>query len=92
MPSYDAASIYQRALHGGTNADELQQEVDAFFNKELAHRMRPGCKQIMEQHLAAGERCIICTSSWQGAMRCCLVLAWDGCDFIMIRLLFLSVL
>jgi hypothetical protein len=33
VPSCDAASIIQRALNGGTNADELQQEVDAFFNK-----------------------------------------------------------
>ena len=56
-------------LYAGTPEDELAKEVDTFFNKELAHRMRPGCAAVMEKHAADGERCIICTSSWQHPAR-----------------------
>mmetsp|Transcript_19738 Transcript_19738/g.31995 ORF Transcript_19738/g.31995 Transcript_19738/m.31995 type:complete len:304 (-) Transcript_19738:144-1055(-) len=56
-------------LYAGTAEEELQHEVERFFHKELAHRMRPGCAPVMHKHAAAGERCIICTSSWQHPAR-----------------------
>ena len=65
----DRAGAEAAELYAGTPEEELQKEVEAFFNKELAHRMRPGCGPIMEKHLAEGERCIICTSSWQHPAR-----------------------
>ncbi|EEH54129.1 uncharacterized protein MICPUCDRAFT_51241 [Micromonas pusilla CCMP1545] len=52
-------------LYAGTPEEKLRREVDAFFEKELAHRARPGGKPIMEKHIRAGERCVVCTSSWQ---------------------------
>ena len=52
-------------LYAGTKATDLKAEVDAFFNREMAHRQRPGCVEAMEAHVAAGERCLVCTTSWQ---------------------------
>ena len=52
-------------LYAGTKATDLKAEVDAFFHREMAHRQRPGCVEAMEAHVAAGERCLVCTTSWQ---------------------------
>jgi HAD superfamily hydrolase (TIGR01490 family) len=52
-------------LYAGTKATDLKAEVDAFFTREMAHRQRPGCVEAMEAHAAAGERCLVCTTSWQ---------------------------
>ena len=56
---------------GATRADvlcieesDLRDEVEGLFDRELAGRMRPGCKPIMDMHKASGMKCIICTSSW----------------------------
>jgi hypothetical protein len=37
----------------------------SFFDKHMAHRMRPGCGVALSKHKRAKQRCLICTTSWQ---------------------------
>jgi HAD superfamily hydrolase (TIGR01490 family) len=56
----DAASIYR-----GEDERMFRERITEFFRMELAHRTRPGFKAVLEAHKANGERCVMCTSTWQ---------------------------
>ena len=56
----DAASLYK-----GETEESFRHRIEDFFRMELANRMRPGFKTILEEHRARGERCVMCTSTWQ---------------------------
>lgn len=56
-------------LYAGTRAGDLEAEVEAFFQREMAHRQRPGCVSAMAAHASRRERCVICTTSWQHPAR-----------------------
>tara|TARA_B110000977_G_scaffold159456_1_gene203388 strand:+ start:19770 stop:20888 length:1119 start_codon:yes stop_codon:yes gene_type:complete len=56
-------------LYAGTLASDLELEVENFFQKQMAHRRRPGCDDALAKHKQLGERCLICTTSWQHPAR-----------------------
>lgn len=62
----ESAGAEAAMLYAGTKESDLKSEVEELFDRELAHRMRPGCKAVMDMHVANGQRCIVCTSSWWG--------------------------
>lgn len=62
----ESAGAEAAMLYAGIKESDLQSEVEELFDRELAHRMRPGCKAVMDMHVANGQRCIVCTSSWWG--------------------------
>ena len=43
-------------LYAGTRAGDLEAEVEAFFQREMAHRQRPGCVSAMAAHASRRER------------------------------------
>lgn len=47
----------------GLREGELQSRVDAWFQREVAHRLRPGARQALEAHRQAGDRLVLATSS-----------------------------
>ena len=56
-------------LYAGTLASDLEAEVESFFQKHMKHRKRPGCEEALKKHASSGERCLICTTSWQHPAR-----------------------
>ena len=60
----ESAGAEAAMLYAGTKEENLRREVEELFDRELAHRMRPGCKEVMDMHVANGQMCIMCTSSW----------------------------
>jgi len=56
----DAASLYK-----GESEQSFRERITNFFHMELAHRIRPGFKRVLDAHKANGERCVLCTSTWQ---------------------------
>lgn len=56
----DAASLYK-----GESEQSFRERITNFFRMELAHRIRPGFKRVLDAHKANGERCVMCTSTWQ---------------------------
>mmetsp|Transcript_11336 Transcript_11336/g.27662 ORF Transcript_11336/g.27662 Transcript_11336/m.27662 type:complete len:340 (-) Transcript_11336:394-1413(-) len=63
----ETAGAEAAMLYSGIEESDLRRQVEAVFDEELAHRMRPGCKPVMDKHMADGLRCVVCTSSWQYA-------------------------
>jgi HAD superfamily hydrolase (TIGR01490 family) len=47
----------------GTSEAELDARVRAWFDEELAHRLRPGAKAALDAHRLAGHRLVVATSS-----------------------------
>ena len=60
----EAAGAEAAMLYAGVKESDLKAEVEAVLDQELAHRMRPGCKPVMDAHVANGMRCVVYTSSW----------------------------
>ena len=56
----DAASLYK-----GESEQSFRERITNFFRMELAHRIRPGFKRVLDAHKENGERCVMCTSTWQ---------------------------
>ena len=56
----DAASLYK-----GESEQSFRERITNFFRMELSHRIRPGFKRVLDAHKANGERCVMCTSTWQ---------------------------
>ena len=63
----EAAGAEAAMAYAGKSERELRAEVETMFDDKLAHRMRPGCGPTMAEHVARGELCVMCTSSWQYA-------------------------
>jgi len=53
------------ALYGGQSDARMTEEVEAFWARECASRVRPGALAALAAHRAKGERCVLCTASWQ---------------------------
>lgn len=53
------------ALYGGQADAAMAAEVEAFWAQECADRARPGALAALAAHRAKGERCVLCTASWQ---------------------------
>ena len=63
----DAQEVAKEAmsLYGGQSSDAMRVDVEAFWARECAARVRPGAAAALAMHRARGERCILCTASWQ---------------------------
>ncbi len=47
----------------GTSEAELDDRVRTWFDRELAHRLRPGAQATLDAHRVAGHRLVVATSS-----------------------------
>ena len=63
----EAAGAEAAMAYAGKSERQLRTEVETMFDEKLAHRMRPGCGPTMAEHVARGDLCVMCTSSWQYA-------------------------
>ena len=63
----DASEVARQAmaLYGGQSDAAMGAEADAFWLAECASHLRPGAKAALAMHRARGERCVLCTASWQ---------------------------
>ncbi len=61
----EAASIYT-----GANEAEMAERVRVWFAREVAHRVRPGAREVVERHREAGDQLVLATSSSQFAAAC----------------------
>ena len=57
--AYEAAV---RMLEGQPEA-LLEERTRTWFDREIAHRLRPGARKALDAHRAAGDRLVVCTSS-----------------------------
>jgi HAD superfamily hydrolase (TIGR01490 family) len=83
----DAGEVAREAMghYKGISDAAMTQEVEAFWNLECAHRLRPGAAAALAAHRAAGDRCVLCTASWQhiaAAARRSFALDGAICSFI----------
>ena len=53
------------ALYGGQSSASMAAEVEAFWEAECEARVRPGARAALAAHRARGERCVLCTATWQ---------------------------
>jgi HAD superfamily hydrolase (TIGR01490 family) len=53
------------AIYGGQSSAAMAADVEAFWAAECEARVRPGARAALAAHRAAGERCVLCTASWQ---------------------------
>lgn len=63
----DAGSVSREAmgLYGGHSDEAMGREVESFWARECAARARPGALAALQAHRAKGDRCVLCTASWQ---------------------------
>ena len=59
----DALSGAVRSL-AGTRDDELREKSHRFYREQLHNQVRPGAREVLEQHRAAGDQLVMLTSSW----------------------------
>ena len=57
--AYDAAV----ATYAGVHESEISDRTRTWFFRDIAHRVRPGARQAIAKHRAAGDRLVIATSS-----------------------------
>jgi len=77
----DAGEVAREAmaLYGGQMEAAMVTEVEAFWAAACEARVRPGARAALAAHRAAGERCVLCTASWQHVAACAVrSLALDG--------------
>ncbi len=53
----------------GQREDELARRVEGWFEREVAHRLRPGARDALRRHRDRGDRLVLCTSSSPYAAR-----------------------
>jgi HAD superfamily hydrolase (TIGR01490 family) len=63
----DAGEVTREAmaLYGGQSSGAMATEVESWWAAECEARVRPGARAALAAHRAAGERCVLCTASWQ---------------------------
>jgi HAD superfamily hydrolase (TIGR01490 family) len=61
----DVEETYRRAgaLFAGMSGDEVQTEVESWFDREVALSLRPGGKRMLQSHRERGERAVLITNS-----------------------------
>ena len=57
------------ALYGGQSSARMAEEVEAWWQREAAHRLRPRAAEVLAAHRAAGDMVVLCTASWQHVAR-----------------------
>lgn len=62
---YGAARLYE-----GIPEAQLAAEIGAWFDRDLAHRARPGALTALRAHREAGDTCVLATSSTQFSAAC----------------------
>ena len=58
------------ALYGGQSSAKMRAEVEAWWAEECEHRLRPVAQKVLDRHRARGDRCVLCTASWQHVAAC----------------------
>lgn len=66
----DRALDEAAAMYAGHAAAEMAARVDAWFDRELAHRVRPGARAALARHRDAGDTLVLATTSSQWVARC----------------------
>ena len=68
----DAAEVAREAmsLYSGQSSSAMTLDVETFWARECAEHVRPGALAALAAHRARGERCILCTASWQHVAAC----------------------
>ena len=63
----DSSEVAREAMghYKGDSDEAMTAEVEAFWAEECGHRLRPGAAAALAAHRAAGDRCVLCTASWQ---------------------------
>ena len=79
----DIETAYQEALghYRGRQYDDLQQETRAWFERDVAHHLRPGAERALRDHRAQGHSLVLLTSASAFAARAARD-AWGLDDFL----------
>jgi HAD superfamily hydrolase (TIGR01490 family) len=61
----DLEKVFEAAVHKvrGQSEAEMEARVRVWFDRAVAHRLRPGAQVALEKHRAAGDQLIVATSS-----------------------------
>ena len=61
----DLAALFDSAVAtmAGQSEDEMDARVQAWFDREVAGRLRPGAAKALKWHVEQGHRCVVATSS-----------------------------
>ena len=67
----DIAVVFRAALQmvKGQSEADMEARVAEWFAREVAHRLRPGAREALEEHRSRGDRLVLATSSSPYAAR-----------------------
>ena len=83
------SSLVRSAYLGlkGVPAKEFDERIDAFVDREIPSRIYPEVRQLVEEHLAAGRRCVVVTTGMEPLIKRALRHFPSGIEVIGCRLL-----